>query len=71
MGNKEILTAIQLILNTKTEYGLSIDYDTNGNPIIKVAPVVKVEAGKQHCRKDKNTLPVRIFGPHFSLNISL
>ena len=44
MGNKEILAAVQLALKTETEYGLSVDYDAEGNPIIKVAPVVKVTA---------------------------
>ena len=41
MGNKEILAAVQLMLNTEIEYGLSVDYDAKGNPIIKVEPIVK------------------------------
>jgi hypothetical protein len=42
MGNKEILVAIKLVLSTQTDYGLSVDYDAEGNAIMKVAPVVKV-----------------------------
>ena len=41
-SNKEILAAVKLLLNTETEYRLIVDYDLKGNPIIKVAPVVKV-----------------------------
>jgi hypothetical protein len=41
LGNKEILATIQLALNTQTEYGLSVDYDSDGNPIIKVAPIAR------------------------------
>ena len=42
MGNKEILVAIKLALSTQTDYGLSVDYDAEGNAIMKVAPIVKV-----------------------------
>ena len=41
MGNKEILATIQLALSTHTAYGLSVDYDADGNPIIKVAPIAR------------------------------
>jgi len=51
MGNKEILAAVQLVLNTEIEYGLSVDYDAEGNPIIKVAPIVKAAA---HNVKEKD-----------------
>ena len=44
MGNKEILAAVQLVLNTETEYGLFVDYGAKGNSVIKVAPVVKATA---------------------------
>jgi hypothetical protein len=42
MGNKEILVAIKLVLSKQTDYGLSVDYDAEGNAIIKVAPIIKV-----------------------------
>jgi hypothetical protein len=44
LGNKKILAAVQLVLNTETEYGLSVDYDGNGDPVIRAAPAVKVKA---------------------------
>ena len=42
LGNKEILAAVELILSTETDYGFSVDYDAEANPIIKIAPVIKV-----------------------------
>lgn len=42
MGNKEILAAVELILNAETEYGFSVEYDAQANPIIKIRPKVKV-----------------------------
>jgi hypothetical protein len=44
LDNKKILAAVQLVLNSKKEYGLSVDYDGNRKLIIKVAPEVKVKA---------------------------
>ena len=41
MGNKEILAAVQLALNTETAYGIYVDYNAKGNPIMKVAPITK------------------------------
>ena len=56
MGNKKILAAVQLVLNTETEYGLSVDYDASGNPIIKASPAVKVKANNVS-EKMKSLLP--------------
>ena len=41
MGNREILAAVELILNTEADYGFSVDYDAEANPIIKIAPKKK------------------------------
>ncbi len=41
MGNKEILAAVELALSTQRQYGLSVEYEAEGNPILKVAPAVK------------------------------
>ncbi|MGD0996588.1 MAG: hypothetical protein ABR909_13840 [Candidatus Bathyarchaeia archaeon] len=43
MGNKEVLDAVELVLRMQTHYGLSVEYDAEGNPIMKVAPIVKVK----------------------------
>ncbi len=45
MGKEEILAAIELALSTQTQYGLSVEYDSEGNPVIKVAPSVKAKSG--------------------------
>lgn len=42
MGNKEILVAIKLVLSKQKDYGLSVDYDNEGNAVMKVAPIIKV-----------------------------
>ncbi len=41
MGNKEILAAVELALSRQTQYGLWVEYDSEGNPIMKVAPIIK------------------------------
>ena len=43
MGNKEILAAVELVLSTETDYGFSVEYDAEANPIIKIAPKMKEE----------------------------
>ncbi len=45
MGKEEILAAIELALSTQTQYGLSVEYDAEGNPVIKLAPSVKAKSG--------------------------
>jgi hypothetical protein len=39
MGNKEILQAVESMLRRQTRYGLSVEFDSEGNPTMKVAPV--------------------------------
>ena len=41
LGNKEILAAVELVLSTETDYGFSVEYDAEANPIIKIAPKIK------------------------------
>ncbi len=41
MGNREVLAALELILRAETDYGFSVDYDAEANPIIVVAPKIK------------------------------
>ncbi len=41
MGNKVILAAIKQALSTATEYSLHVNYDSEGNPVLKVAPATK------------------------------
>lgn len=43
LGNKEILAAVELVLSTETDYGFSVEYDAEANPIIKIAPKMKEE----------------------------
>ena len=43
VGNKEILATLESALNTQTQYGLFVEFDAEGNPIMKAAPVVKVK----------------------------
>ncbi len=42
LGNREVLAALELILSAETDYGFSVDYDAEANPIIVVAPKIKV-----------------------------
>jgi hypothetical protein len=37
--NKVILAAVKQALNVDTEYSLCVNYDTEGNPILRVSPV--------------------------------
>jgi hypothetical protein len=46
LGNEEILAAVELVLSTTTDYGFSIDYDAQANPIIKIAPIKKSKFDK-------------------------
>ena len=43
LGNKEILAALELALSTQTHYGLSVEFDAEGNPVMKVAPIIKAK----------------------------
>ena len=43
LGNEEVLAALESALNTQTQYGLSVEFDAEGNPVMKVAPVVKAK----------------------------
>jgi len=52
LGNKEILAAVELILNAETEYGFSVEYDAQANPIIKIRPKVKVNQINDYPLKD-------------------
>jgi hypothetical protein len=51
LGNREILAAVELALSTQTQYGLSVEYDAEGNPIMKVAPVIKAVSDNSAKRK--------------------
>ena len=43
LGNKEILARLELALNRQIQYGLSVEFDAGGNPVIMVAPVTKAK----------------------------
>ena len=47
LGNKEILAALESALNTQTQYGLSVEFDAEGNSVMKVAPVTKAKLIEQ------------------------
>jgi len=47
LGNKEILAALESALNTQTQYGLSVEFDTEGNLVMKVALVIKAKLVEQ------------------------
>jgi hypothetical protein len=42
LGNKQIIAAVELVLSAVTDYGLYVDYDTEGNPVIQIAPKRKI-----------------------------
>jgi hypothetical protein len=42
MGNGEILETVELVLRMQTWYGLSVEYDIDGNLIMKVATLTKI-----------------------------
>ena len=44
LGNKEIIATVELALNASTQYGLFVEYDVDGNPILKVVPQARVTA---------------------------
>ncbi len=46
MGKEEILAAVKTTLTARAHYGFSVKYEAEGNPIMKVAPIVKVELSK-------------------------
>ncbi|MGA3110724.1 MAG: hypothetical protein ABSE15_01655 [Candidatus Bathyarchaeia archaeon] len=46
MGKEEILAAVKSALNAQAHYGFSVKYDAEGNPIMMVALIVKVEVAK-------------------------
>jgi hypothetical protein len=41
LGNREVLAALELILKAEIEYGFSVDYDSQANPVIVIAPKIK------------------------------
>ncbi len=43
LGNKEILATLVSALNTQTKYGLSVEFDAKGNPVMKVAPATTIK----------------------------
>ncbi|HUJ84608.1 MAG TPA: hypothetical protein VLV84_03280 [Candidatus Acidoferrales bacterium] len=46
MGKEEILAAVKTALTAQAQYGFSVKYDAEGNPIMKVAPIAKFEFAK-------------------------
>lgn len=44
LGNKEILATLGSALDTQTPYGLSVGFDADGNPVMKIAPVIKAKS---------------------------
>ena len=46
MGKEEVITAVKSALNAQAHYGFSVKYDSEGNPIMKVAPIIKLELTK-------------------------
>jgi hypothetical protein len=53
-ATKRLVLSFQLVLNTETIYGLSVDHDAEGTPIIWVAPVVKI--GTENAEEKIKTL---------------